>query len=174
MMADLLVQQGQKAAARDAYVRAARIDPSVYEVWDAIMQLDGELAQVDSILVHSEKALEVFPNQGALWYSNGTAHLFKRHYQEAVDALEESRKLLASNEKIIPEINSQLGDAYNGVKDYPRSDEAYEAALKANPSNDRVLNNYSYFLSLRKANLRKGKSHVDKAGGATPQECNVP
>lgn len=171
MMADLLAQQGQKAAARDAYVRAARIDPSVYEVWGAIVELDGELAQMDSILVHSEKALEVFPNQGALWYSNGTAHLYKRHYQEAVDALEESRKLLASNPKILPEINSLLGDAYNGIKDYARSDEAYETALKANPSNQQVLNNYSYFLSLRKENLPKAKSMSTKLVELHPKDA---
>lgn len=157
MMADLLMQQGQKAEARDAYVRAARLDPSVYEVWGAIVQLDGELAQVDSILTHTEKALEVFPNQGLLWYSNGAANLYKRRYQEAIDALEESRKLLASNEKIQPEIIGQLGDAYNGLRDYVHSDEAYEAALKLDPTNDRVLNNYSYFLSLRKENLPKAK-----------------
>lgn len=158
MMADLLVQQGQKAEARDTYVRAARLDPSVYEVWGAIVQLDGELAQIDSILTHTEKALEVFPNQGLLWYSNGSANLYKRRYQEAVDALEESRKLLASNQKILPEINGQLGDAYNGLREYVKSDEAYEAALKVDPRNDRVLNNYSYFLSLRKENLPRAKS----------------
>ncbi|MEZ0541727.1 tetratricopeptide repeat protein [Fibrella arboris] len=162
MMADLLVQQGQKAEARDAYVHAARLDPSIYEVWGAIVQLDGELNQVDSVLVHTEKALEVFPNQGLLWYSNGSANLFKRRYQEAVDALEESRKLLAANEKIQPEINGWLGDAYNGLRDYPHSDEAYEAALKADPANDRVLNNYSYFLSLRNENLSKAKTMSNK------------
>jgi tetratricopeptide (TPR) repeat protein len=162
MMADLLVQQGQKAEARDTYVRAARLDPSIYEVWGAIIQLDGELEQVDSVLTHSEKALEVFPNQGVLWYSNGTAHLYKRHYQEAVDALDESRKLLASDEKMLSEINGRLGDAYNGLRDYAQSDQAYEAALKVNPTNDYVLNNYSYFLSLRKANLSKAKSMSTK------------
>ena len=162
MLADLLMKQGQKAEARDTYLRSARLDPSVYEVWGAIVQIDGELAEVDSVLAHTEKALEVFPNQGMLWYSKGSAHLYKRHYQEAIDALEESRKLLGSNRKILPEIDGQLGDAYNGLRDYVRSDEAYETALKADPLNDRVLNNYSYFLSLRKENLPKAKSMSGK------------
>ena len=168
MLADLLMQQGNKAGARDAYVRAARLDPSVYEVWGAIVQLDGELAQVDSILVHTEKALEVFPNQGLLWYSNGSAHLYKRHYQQAAEALEESRKLLVTNPKMLPEINGQLGDAYNGLRDHPRSDEAYEAALKADPLNDRVLNNYSYFLSLRHENMPRAKAMSTKLAERHP------
>jgi tetratricopeptide (TPR) repeat protein len=157
MYADLLTQQGQKAEARNAYVHAARIDPSVFEIWGAIIELDGDLGQVDSILVHTEKALEVFPNQGRLWFANGSAHLYRRHYQQAVESLEESRKLLASNAQMLTDINAQLGDAYNGIRNYPSSDEAYEAALKADPDNDRVLNNYSYFLSLRKENLAKAR-----------------
>ena len=155
MLADLLMQQGKKVEARDAYAKAARLDGSIYEVWGALLQLDGELNQIDSLLVHSDQALEVFPTQGLFWYSNGTANLFKRKYQQAVDALEESKKLLIanSNTELKRGIDAQLGDAYNGLGDYSKSDEAYEAVLKADPLNDHVLNNYSYFLSLRKANL---------------------
>jgi Tfp pilus assembly protein PilF len=38
---------------------------------------------------------------------------------------------------------------------HEKSDDAYEAALKENPNNDHVLNNYSYFLSLRKDKLER-------------------
>lgn len=164
MMADLLIQQGRKQDARDAYARAARLDPSVYEVWGALLQLDGELNQVDSLLDHSQKALEVFPNQGLFWYSNGSANLYKRNYQQAIDALEESQKLLAgsSNNELKVGIGAQLGDAYNGLGNYAKSDEAYEAVLKVDPLNDHVLNNYSYFLSLRNANLPRAQQLAQK------------
>ncbi|WP_461065267.1 tetratricopeptide repeat protein [Spirosoma horti] len=164
MLANLLVQQGKKAEARDAYAKAARLDGSIYEVWEALLQLDGELNQVDSLLVHSEKALEVFPTQGYFWYSNGSANLYKRKYQQAVDALEESQKLLAasSNNELKKGIYAQLGDAYNGLGDHAKSDEAYEAVLKVDPLNDHVLNNYSYFLSLRKENLPRAVQLAQK------------
>ncbi len=157
MLADLFVQQNLKVEARDAYARATRLDPSVFEVWGAVLQLDGELNQVDSLLAHSEKALEVFPNQGLFWYSNGSAQLFKRHYQQAVEALEESKKLLGNDLTMTRHIHAQLGDAYNGIKEYAKSDEAYELALKDEPTNDHVLNNYSYFLSLRKEKLERAR-----------------
>jgi len=164
MVADLLMQQGKKAEARDAYAKAARIDGSIYEVWGALLQLDGELNQVDSLLDHSQQALEVFPTQGLFWYSNGSANLYKRKYQEAVDALEESKKLLAvtNNNELKKGIDAQLGDAYNGVGDYAKSDEAYEAVLKVDPLNDHVLNNYSYFLSLRKEKLPRAQQLAQK------------
>jgi tetratricopeptide (TPR) repeat protein len=151
--ADLLMRQGKLAEARDMYVKAARIDGSVFEVWGAILDIDGNLNQVDSVLVHSEKALEIFPNQGMLWYSNGSAHLMKKNFKEAVSSLEESLKLSSDKPEMLPIINAQLGDAYNGLGDHEKSDAAYEVSLKANPNNDHVLNNYSYFLSLRKEKL---------------------
>ena len=152
LYADLLVRQGRKAEARDIYVRAARANSSVYEVWGAVLQLDGELNQIDSLLAHSEQALEVFPNQGMIWYSNGSAQLMKRNYKRAVSSLEESRRLIDSAE-MKQLINAQLGDAYNGLGDHPKSDASYELVLKDDPNNDHVLNNYSYFLSLRKDKL---------------------
>jgi tetratricopeptide (TPR) repeat protein len=151
--ADLLNRTGKKAEARDIYAKAARIDGSVYEVWGAIIQLDGELNQVDSLLVHSEQALEVFPNQGMLWYSNGTALVAKKNYKQAISSFEESLRLITDKPDIIPYIHAQLGDAYNGLGDNVKSDAAYDLALKENPDNDHVLNNYSYFLSLRKEKL---------------------
>ncbi len=154
-VAELLLQQGKKAEARDAYAKAAKLDGSVYEIWGTLLQLDGELNQIDSLLVHSQQALEVFPTQGLFWYFNGSANLYKRNYQPAVDALEESQKLLTatSNNELKQGIGAQLGDAYNGLGDHAKSDEAYEAVLKVDPLNDHVLNNYSYFLSLRKEKL---------------------
>ncbi|MCU0354765.1 MAG: tetratricopeptide repeat protein [Cytophagales bacterium] len=50
-----------------------------------------------------------------------------------------------------------LGDAYNGNGEYERSDAAYEAVLANDPDNAAVLNNYSYFLSLRKQKLEKAR-----------------
>lgn len=157
LFADLLVQTNQKEKARDMYARAARLDGSIYEIWEALLQLDGELNQYDSLLVHSEMALEFFPNQGILWYSNGSANLIKRNYAEAAASLEESKKLVGENPILLRYIHAQLGDAYNGTEEYEKSDSAYEYVLREDPENAHVLNNYAYFLSLRKANLEKAK-----------------
>ncbi|QRR02867.1 tetratricopeptide repeat protein [Dyadobacter sandarakinus] len=149
LYADQLIRSGKKAEGRDLYVRSAAIDGSVFQVWGAILQLDGDLNQVDSLLVHSEKALELFPNQGTFWYSNGTARLMKKNYKEAISSFEESLKMTGEMPDLVPFIHAQMGDAYNGLGDHTKSDASYELALKANPDDDHVLNNYSYFLSLR-------------------------
>ncbi len=156
LYADLLLQKNDKRGARDMYVQAVRLDKSMKEVWDRVMALDADLNQIDSLAAHSEEALEVFPNQANYWYSNGAAHLMKRQYARAIESLEEARKLEGDGE-LAKEIEGQLGDAYNGAGQHRKSDEAYEATLKRDPANEHVLNNYSYFLSLRKENLPRAR-----------------
>ncbi len=155
ILGDLLYQKEEVEEARDEYVKAARLDKSVNEVWGRIIQLDFDLRQIDSAIVHSEEAIDVFPNQAAFWYLNGTAYYRKRQYAKAQESLEEARRLAPEGYEMTEHIHAQLGDTYNSLKKYTLSDQAYEMALKINPENDHVLNNYSYFLSLRKEKLER-------------------
>jgi tetratricopeptide (TPR) repeat protein len=106
---------------------------------------------------HAERALEYFPNQAMIHYFNGLAYLRTRKYKDAILFMEQAKKLSISNPAMVGEINGLLGDAYNSTKEYDKSDKAYDEALALNPNNDAVLNNYSYFLAIRKANLEKAE-----------------
>ncbi len=86
----------------------------------------------------------------------------KKDYEKAVFSLEESRKLSGENKQLMNDINMMLGDSYNGLGDYIKSDAAYDAVLANDPENANVLNNYSYFLSLRKEKLDKAKQMAAK------------
>ncbi len=146
-----------KREARDSYLKALRYDNSRFQVWQQVVLLDTELGQTDSLLAHSDRALELFPNQAPLWFFNGTGLLMKKQPQRAVAALEHGRKLAADTPELLAQFDSQLGDAYHSLKDYEKSDAAYDAALAIDPSNWPVLNNYSYFLALRGQKLDKAK-----------------
>ncbi len=154
---DLLALSDQKENARNSYIKASRLDNSIYEVWSSLLRLDAELNQTDSLIKHSDQALELFPSQGEFWFFNGYGYLLKKNYQKSVDALEEGKKLAISDQKLLNDYNSMLGDAYNGNGEFTRSDEAYESVLANDPDNTAVLNNYSYYLSLRKQKLERAK-----------------
>ncbi|MFC0185373.1 tetratricopeptide repeat protein [Pseudarcicella hirudinis] len=81
---------------------------------------------------------------------------------KAIESLEEARRLAPAGYELAQHIDAQLGDTYNSMGKHEKSDEAYEAALKENPNNDHVLNNYSYFLSLRKQKLEKAREMAEK------------
>ena len=151
---DLLYQNGDKEKSVLYYLKAIKISPANFSVWQNIINVEAELNQYDSVVAHSEEALEYFPNQAILYYFAGTGHLINNNYKKSVRALEQGKKYTIDPD-LLTIFYGQLGDAYNGLSEHDKSDSAYEKALENKPDNDHVLNNYSYFLSLRKTNLEK-------------------
>ncbi|HEX8506877.1 MAG TPA: tetratricopeptide repeat protein [Hymenobacter sp.] len=159
---DIQTLTDRKKEARDTYLKALRYDNSKFQIWQQVVLIDAELNQTDSLLTHTDRALELFPNQASLWFYNGVAHLLKKQPQKGVKALEYGRKLVVNNAELLGQFDAQLGDAYHEMKQYDKSDAAYEAALVSDPNNAQVLNNYSYFLSLRGEKLDKAKQMSGK------------
>lgn len=154
---DLYLSTGRNSEAINAYQQAIRSGDVSFEVWQNLIYLETQLNQFDNAIRHSDEALEMFPNQGMLYYFNGYAHLRKKNYEEASVALEQAKKIITDDVNLLGEINGMLGDVYNSLKEYDKSDQAYEEALRLKPDNDVVLNNYSYYLALRRANLEKAE-----------------
>ena len=154
---DLFLGIGKNEEAKNEYLSAIRKGSSSFDTWQNLLYLESQQNEFDSLIVHSEQGLELFPNQAMLYYFNGFAHARKNNYKEATYSLEQAKRLSASNEGMMSEINGLLGDAYNAMKDYKKSDEAYDAALAFNPNNDLILNNYSYYLALRNESLEKAE-----------------
>lgn len=154
---DLYLSTGNVREAQREYLQAIDLGNVNFEVWENLLYLETQSEQFDNVIKHSDEALVMFPNQGVLHYFNGYAYLRKRQFSEAIASLEQARKLSSANTKLLSELNTMLGDAYNAMKAYDKSDKAYDEALLINPNNDAVLNNYSYYLALRKSNLEKAE-----------------
>lgn len=154
---DLYMSLNRPREAKERYLKAIRLGTTTYEAWQNLLYLETQERQYDSVIMHAEEALEVFPNQSNVYYFNGYAHLRKRDFRNATQLLEQAKRLSKNDEQQVAEINSMLGDAYQAMKEYDKSAKAYDEALAFNPMNDIVLNNYSYYLSLRKADLEKAE-----------------
>ncbi len=154
---DLFLTLKRNEEAEREFIYAIQHGSASFEAWQNLLSLESEGNKFDSLIFYSEQGLEIFPNQAMLYYFNGYGHIRKGHFREATSSLEQAKKLSSGNPALISDINSMLGDAYNGMKDYAKSDKAYDDALTFNPNNDYVLNNYSYYLALRKENLEKAE-----------------
>ncbi|WBA41609.1 tetratricopeptide repeat protein [Hymenobacter canadensis] len=159
---DIQTLTNRKEQARNTYLQAIRLDNSRYQIWQQVVLIDAELNQTDSLLRHSEKALELFPNQAPLWFYNGVGYILAKQPAKGVKALEYGRKLATDNPELLAQFDTQLGDAYHEIKEYSKSDAAYEAALTFDANNAQALNNYSYFLSVRGEKLDRAKEMSGK------------
>ncbi len=154
---DLYLGLEKNDEAKKEYLTAIHKGSTSFDAWQNLLYLESKNNEYDSIIAHSELGLEIFPNQAMLYYFNGYAHSRINQNKEAAYALEQAKRLSSSNEGMVSEINGLLGDIYNSMKDYKKSDESYEAALAFNPNNYLILNNYSYYLALRNEFLEKAE-----------------
>lgn len=161
----------KRAEARSNYLKAVQLDNSHFKVWQQIIFIDAELMQPDSLVTHTEKALELFPNQAMLWFYNGTGLLLQKNPAKAVKSLEYGKKLAIDNPELQVQFNMQLGDGYQSLKEYAKSAAAYESVLVADPDNAHVLNNYSYYLSLRNQDLAKARAMAERLIKAHPKDA---
>jgi tetratricopeptide (TPR) repeat protein len=168
---DLYLTLGKKQEAQKQYLAAIQYGATTFEVWQNLLYLEMQLEQFDNVITHSEKAMEYHPNQSMVYYFNGLAYLRKKKSKEAALAFEQAKKLSASNLLMTSELNGLLGDAYNASKEYEKSDKAYDEALSYNASNDAILNNYSYYLALRKVNLEKAEKMASQLIKNNPENA---
>jgi tetratricopeptide (TPR) repeat protein len=154
---DLFYAGSKLTDAQKHYQRAIELGEVNFEVWQNLLQIEIQMNQYDQVINHADKALELFPNQGILFYYQGYSLFRKKNYREAITSLEQARRLSGTNGAFVADINALLGDVYNSVGDFEKSDKAYDDALAFNAQNNSVLNNFSYYLALRKANLEKAE-----------------
>lgn len=159
---DLNMRIGNDKKALENYKYALELGASNFNTWQNVLQVEIKLEKYEAAISDGEQALELFPNQSGICWFLGTAYLANKEYDSAVEVLERGKKLSTSNDELKSFFNAQLGDAYNNIEKFEQSDKSYEAALSFNPDNDHVLNNYSYFLSLRKEKLDLAKKMSTK------------
>jgi tetratricopeptide (TPR) repeat protein len=151
--ADFLYRDNKVEEARNHYLIAAYNDKAHFLIWDHLLEVDNAIHQYDSLEKHSAIALELFPNNARAYFFNGYANMRLRNYKKAAEMFNEGLEFVYEDKALMLEFYKLLGDSYNELKEFEKSDKAYEDALKVDPDNAAVLNNYSYSLSLRKEKL---------------------
>ena len=155
-LGDVYLKLDKTVEALSNYRKAIALEGANYKVWQQVISMEFQNLEYDSVMLHCDAALERYPNQALMYFYNGVAHSIKKKFKTAISLLSHGRKYVV-DPNLLGIFYAQLGDAYNGLEQHDQSDEAYEKALEINPNNEHVLNNYSYFLCLRKQQLRKAQ-----------------
>lgn len=165
---DYLYREERFKEARKQFAKAAEIDKSRYVIWNQILILDSQLADFEAMESTSAEAMELFPTMPSFYLFNGVANLQKENYEASIEALLAGIDLVVENFGQLAQFYATLGDAYHAVGNHEASDEAYENSLSIQEDNAGVLNNYSYYLSVRGEKLEKALEMSTKANKLEP------
>ncbi len=146
---DFLMMKADYTTARDQYLRSLEIDENNFTVWQQLFICFTQLIDPVEFLKHTTRAFELYPDQSLAYLFHGIALSQNDDHAEAVKVLTAGSKLVVDNDTQLFQFYSSLGDSYNELKDYVKSDNYFEKALEIDPDDPYLLNNYSYYLSLR-------------------------
>jgi Tfp pilus assembly protein PilF len=100
----------------------------------------------------------------------GFASYLKGETAQSIRYLEIAKGIIKPSENWNTQLYSIMGDVYHSLNRHRESDAAFEQVLMLNPDDEHVLNNYSYYLSLRKEQLEKAARMARRLVEALPKE----
>lgn len=169
---DFLSRDNKPKEARDNYRKAIALDKNRYAIWNEVLLINSQLNDNEAQLTEAKQAIELFPSQPTPYFFLGLALSQKKQYQDAITNLQTGAAFVVDNNPLLVQFYSALGDAYNGLKDNAKSDDYFEKALVLDGENAYVLNNYSYFLSVRNEKMEKAEQMAKKANRLEPDNAS--
>lgn len=165
---DLLYVYDKKAEALEEFKKAAKLENNRFEVWQQILIIQYELADFTALAQESKEVIKLFPNQPMPYYFNGLSEIQLSNHEKALKSLKKGVLVSGNNKDLKAQMHALLGQTYNSLKDYKKSDKHYTSALEINPNNPNALNNYSYYLSLRENDLERAAAMSKKSNDLAP------
>lgn len=141
-------------------------------IYTKLIEIHWQEEKTDSVLEVAQMAIERFPFTPTFYYYQGIAFSNKGEHKLVIETLSKGKEYIFDNNSLISDFYSLIGNAHHELKNDSLSDEAYEDALKYNPNNAYVLNNYSYYLSVREEKLLLAKEMIIKCINITSDDPN--
>ncbi|RPD39047.1 tetratricopeptide repeat protein [Chitinophaga barathri] len=156
LRADMFSQADMPDSAIVNYHKSIALDSTRFSVWYQLMWLYSRADQSDSLLRVSDHVITQFPKEFMGYYFNGLANYFKQRHDAAARSLN-TALAIGGEKRFVGDVYALLGDTYHASGMHARSDSCYDMVLSLRPKDHMVMNNYSYYLSMRGDKLDKAE-----------------
>jgi len=140
-------------------------------VWEQLLSIYSYNSNFDTLYIASKTAIDSFPEHSLFYIFGGVSATRVNKTTEAIEILEKGLKTAPNDSELLVDFYTYLGEAYYEINDYNKSDYYFEQVLKKEPDNLYVINNYSYYLSLREEKLEYAESISKKTVIAEPNNA---
>ena len=174
ILADIYAKDEQYQLAIDEYYLALYSgyikDDYVY---NKLIQMYWQQESIAELLKVALEAIERFPFSPEFYYYQGLAFATQDKHELCLEPLLKGKDYVFDNDLLKSDFYSLIADAHHNLDNHQESDKSYVKALKYNPNNILVLNNYSYYLSKREENLSQAKEMIIKCLALSADDPNA-
>lgn len=158
MYGGLLMLQQKTEEAKFQFALVTEMEPANQQAWQQLLSLALKTEDIPEIVRICNRCIELFPDSPEYYFYLGIGYFQQEKYEESLQTYRKGLEVIPKeNMGLISDFYGQIGDIYYQIKNMPEAYKAYDEALKYNDKNVVVLNNYSYFLTLEKKDLKKAE-----------------
>ena len=153
-----LQYRNRNAEAISEYETMLNINPKNEQSWLRLIQIHIGTKNYNQLLIETGRAIKNLPKIPTWYFYRGITQFQLADYRGALATYKEALPLISAEQAAVKsDFYSQIADTYFKLELKDSAFVNYENALAANPKNMMVMNNYAYYLSLEKAELKKAE-----------------
>jgi Putative Zn-dependent protease, contains TPR repeats len=154
------VKKLKEAAARLEEIIISR--PDNYYAWEKLLFVYLEEKDYTKLQEKSELCATKFNRSfpAKILYAN--AAMENKQYEIATEELRKAGILAGNDKDMLLQVFSLQADVYYRMKEYEKSFKAFDDALKENPDDVTILNNYAYYLAEQNTRLKDAETMARK------------
>lgn len=158
MYGSLLMAQQKEEEAKFQFQLVTEMEPSNEGAWQQLLNISLKGEDIPEVIRICTRCKELFPETPEYYFYLGIGYYMQEKYQESLDTYYAGLKIIPEGNGVVKSnFYGQIGDLYYQMEKMDEAYKAYDEALKYNENNAPVLNNYSYFLTLDKKDLKKAE-----------------
>jgi tetratricopeptide (TPR) repeat protein len=165
------ITNAQYEEALVAYRKAFALDPRNEVFLEKLVGLESLVGTPETMYPLARLAIEFNPNQPTMYYLAGTALYGMSRYDSALIYLREGLDIAGRNRALKLDFWNVLSAVTHELGMHAESDAYLEMILKEEPGNALALNNYAYYLALRKEQLPRALKMAEEANAKSPGQA---
>ena len=169
MKGDFLLRENRSDEALTAYKKALSFsEGNKYEIWQQVLLIYAQKNMYDALLEAGPEVIETFPAQPFPYLVYGLALWQTKNLEKGAKTLNNGLNLTYGNKALEAEFHGYLAQVEYELKNIDKSFTHFEKAIKLQPDNALLLNNYAYYLAENKRDLQKALTMTEKSNRLEP------
>lgn len=154
---ELLIRQEKLTDAEMRLKDLIKARPDNYYVWEKLLFLYLKMGDFNKLTIWGEQCATRFNTSfvAKVLYANGALETGK--YSIALEELKKAEILAGNNKDSMVQVLTMRADVYYRMKDYTKSFEIFDEAIKYNKDDLTVINNYAYYLAEQNIKLKEAE-----------------
>ena len=128
-----------------------------YEMWMQGILLANATGNNREMQVIANNACKIFPDSIEIFYFKGIAEWELDEYERAINTFSNPRISSVNDQEMASQMRMIVAESYYKLKHYDTSDSIFRSIIRDEPDNYMVMNNFSYYLSIRGEFLYEAK-----------------